>query len=447
VKKRLVEWRLLAGFSALLFLIVAIGLIGIFQIRSLSKTVDSLGRNYLPAQESALKMRINNNLYAMGIRNYVFWKGSKYLEAARATADLGIVQRAAKEFDRQLDIYASHLWLDEQRQWVKEISASERELRAVGSGIIGLVDENARQESINKSLMTFESQLYRIDDFIDKTIQEFNLNAIKDELGRADLQKSRAITFLKWSLLVGVLIGAETAWLVYRNRRRERERREQLVRRMIRLEEENRTNLSFQIHDQMGQDLSALRIYLDLADKKVPEENKEVKEKVMESRKILSGLIEKTHNISELLRPPALDEVGLIDTIAALILQYKQMTGINFVYQKPSSDIRPSSEYSLAIYRITQEALTNVARHAQAKSVRVSLELKDKTIRLTVEDDGVGFNYKDFLERSHRREYTRGGLGLLGLKERVELLGGIMDIDTSPGKGTRLNVQLPSAKT
>ncbi len=447
MKKHLVEWRLLAGFSALLFLIIAIGLIGIFQIRSLSKTVDILGRSYLPAQEAALKMRINNNLYAMGIRNYVFWKGSKYLEAARATADLGIVQRAAKEFDRQLDIYASHFWLPEQQQWVKEISASEKELRTVGSGIIDLVDENANPEAINKSIMTFESQLYRIDDFIDKTIQEFNLNAVRNELRRADLQKVRAIAFLKWSLLIGVLIGAETAWLVYRNRRREQERREQLVRRMIRLEEESRTNLSFQVHDQMGQDLSALRIYLDLADKKVPEENKDVKANVKESRRILSGLIEKTHNISELLRPPALDEVGLTDTIAALILQYKQMTGIKFVYQKPTFDIKPSSEYSLALYRITQEALTNVARHARAKNVRVGLGLIDKTIQLTVKDDGIGFNYKDFLERSRRRKYARVGLGLLGLKERVELLGGLMDIDTAPGKGTRLTVQLPVTKT
>lgn len=204
MKKHSVEWRLLLGFSALLLLIIAIGLIGIFQIQSLSKTVDNLGKSYLPAQEAALKMRINNNLYAMGIRNYVFWKGSKYLEAARATADLGIVQRAAKEFDHQLDIYASHVRLNEQQQWVEQISASEKELRATGSRIIDLVDENAALESINKLIMTFESQLYRIDDFIDKTIQEFNLSAIKNELREANLQKVRAIGLLKWSLVFGV---------------------------------------------------------------------------------------------------------------------------------------------------------------------------------------------------------------------------------------------------
>ena len=434
------------GFSALLLLIVAIGLIGIFQIQSLSKTVDSLGRSYLPAQEAALKMRINNTLYAMGIRNYVFWKGSKYLEAARASADLGIIQQAAKEFDRQLAVYVSGVWLGKQKQWVEQISASEKELRATGSRIIDLVDENAASESINKLIMTFESQLYRIDDFIDKTIQEFNLSAIRDELREADIQKVRAIRFLKWSLVFGVLIGTETAWLVYRNRRRERERREQLVRRMIRLEEENRTNLSLQVHDQMGQDLSALRIYSDLVDKKVPEENKDVKANVMEVKRILSGLIEKTHNISELLRPPALDEVGLVDTIDALVLQYKQMTGINFVYQRPTFDIRPAREYSLALYRITQEALTNIAKHARAKNVKVNLGLGDKSIQLNIEDDGIGFDYKDFLERSRRRGGARIGLGLLGLKERVELLGGSMDINAAAGKGTRLSVELPLAK-
>ena len=441
MKKYSVEWRLLAGFSALLLLIIAIGLIGIFQIQSLSKIVDNLGRSCLPVQEAALKMRISNNLYAMGIRNYVFWEGSKYLEAARATTDLGIVQRAAKEFDRQLDIYAFHVRLKEQRQWVEKISLSEKELRTIGSRIISLVAEDVNPDLINKAIMAFESRLYRIDDFLDGTIQEFNLKAIRDELKITSLRTTRAILFLKWSLLFGVLIGGQTAWFVYRNRKRERERREQLARRMLRLKEEEQKNLSLQVHDQMGQDLSALRIYLDLADKKIPQEHKEAKKDIAETKKILTGLIKKTHNISELLMPPALDEVGLVDTISALSLQYKQMTDINFTYQRPKVAIELTSEHSLLLYRVAQEGLTNIVKHAQAKNVEIMLGLKDKIIQLAIQDDGRGFNYRSFLKRPHRRENDRIKLGLLGLKERVEFLGGSMDINTTPGKGTRLIVE------
>jgi len=106
---------------------------------------------------------------------------------------------------------------------------------------------------------------------------------------------------------------------------------------MIRIEEESRKSLSLQVHDQMGQELSALKIYLDLVDKSLPTESGEAKKRIAETKKILDGLMEKAHNISELLRPPALDEVGFIDTIGALIFQYKQMTGMHFVFQKPES--------------------------------------------------------------------------------------------------------------
>lgn len=454
-----VDWRLLGGFSALLFLIVVIGLIGIFQICSLSKTVDDLGENYLPMQRAILEMKINNGLYAMGIRSYIFWRGSKYLEAASAAADLGVVNNAARAFDRHLAIYSSHIQSEGQQQWVERISASQQELRAMGNEIINLADQldevggdfKRRKElesRINKLVMEFENRLYKINDFLDKIVEKDSLEAVKEQLIVADLAKNRATSLLGVSLAVAFLIGGQTAWFVYRDRRRERERREQLVQKMIRLEEEERRNLSVQVHDQMGQDLSALRIYLDLIDKELLAENEETKKNILEGKRILSGLIEKSHNISELLRPPALEEVGLVDTIDALIFQYKQMTDINFTYQKSKVDVmKLPGEYSLVLYRVAQEGLTNIVKHARAKNVRIMLELKDKVIQLAIQDDGVGFNYRDFLKQPRRRKDDRIRLGLLGLKERVELLGGSMDIKTAPGKGTRLTVQLPVTKT
>ncbi len=456
--KKSIDWRLLAGFGALLFLIVVIGLIGIFQIRSLSKAVDDLGKSYLPMQRAILEMKINNGLYAMGIRSYIFWRGSKYLEAASVAADLGVVNNAACAFDRHLAIYSSHIQSREQKLWVERISTSQQELRATADKIINLVDQldkagsdfERRKElesAINKSVMVFENRLYKINDFLDKIVEKDSLKAIKEQLIVADLAKNRAISLLVVSLIIAFLIGGQTAWFVYRDRRRQRERKEQLVQKMLRLEEEERRNLSVQVHDQMGQDLSALRIYLDLIDKKLPPENEEIKKNIQEGKRILSGLIEKSHNISELLRPPALEEVGLVDTIDALIFQYKQMTDIGFTYQKPEVDVKLSGEYSLLLYRVAQEGLTNIVKHAQAKNVRIMLELKNKVIQLAIQDDGAGFNYRDFLKQPRRRKNDRMRLGLLGLKERVELLGGWMDIKTSPGSGTRLTVQLPIAKT
>jgi len=435
----------LGGFSALLFLIVAMGLIGILQIHSLSTTVDSLGTRFLPMQGATLEMRMNNSLYAMRIRNYVFWKGSRYLEAARAAADLGTIEDAEKEFDKQLAIYSSYISPNsfEHQQWIKKIRLSVGELRLTGLKIINLVDESASSDSVNKMIMSFESQLYKIDDFVDANLQEFNLKNIKSELELASLRTDQGILFLRWSLFFGVLIGGYTAWFVYRNQKRERQRREQLARRMISLEEKERKNLSFQVHDQMGQDLSALNIYLDLANKKIPKDFIEAKKNVSESKNILEGLMKKAHNISELLRPPALDELGLVDTIEALIVQYKQMTKINFTYEKPKLPVKLVGEYSLLLYRVAQEALTNIIKHAQAKNVALKLALKNKIIQLSIQDDGSGFDYGNFSRLPHRREDDRVKLGLLGLKEHVEFLDGSMNIKAAPGKGTRLTVELP----
>jgi len=448
MRKFSVNWRLLGGFSALLFLITLMGFIGIYQIHSLSLAVDNLGKRYLPMQSATLEMRISNNLYAMGIRNYVFWKSSRYLEAARAATDLGEIEESEKEFDYNLALYFSYIQSNapEYQQWIKKIKDSVKELRLTGSRIINLVDEGASSGSINKLLMSFESQLYKIDDFLDANLQEFNFRTIKNELELASLRAERAILFLKWSLFFGVLIGGYTAWFVYRNQKRERESREELARRMISLEEKERKNLSFQVHDEMGQDLSALKIYLDLADKKIPHDSTEAKNNIAESIKILKGLMKKSHNISELLRPPALDEIGLVDTISALIVQYRQMTGINFIYEKPDLPVSLVGEYSLLLYRVAQEGLTNIVNHAQAKNVGVLLKVKNNVAQLSIQDDGVGFDYKDFLKQPHFRKDNRVELGLLGLKEHVEFLNGFMHIKTAPGKGTRLTVELPAAK-
>jgi len=424
------------------------GLIGILQIHSLGTTVDNLGTRFLPMQSATLEMRINNSLYAMRIRNYVFWKGSRYLEAAKAATDLGKIEEVEKEFDKQLAVYSSYIPSNslEHQQWIEKITLSVTQLRLTGSKIISLVNEGASSSSINKLIMNFESQLYKIDDFVGSNLQEFNLKTIKNELKLASLRTDQGILFLRWSLFFGVLIGGYTAWFVYRNQKRERQRREQLARRMISLEEKERKNLSFQVHDQMGQDLSALNIYLDLANKKIPQASTEAKKNVSESKKILEGLMKKSHNISELLRPPALDELGLVDTIDALIVQYKQMTKIRFTYEKPRLPVKLVGEYSLLLYRVAQEALTNIVKHAQAKNVALKLALKNKIIELSIQDDGLGFNYVDFSKRPHRRKDDRVKLGLLGLKEHVEFLDGSMNIKTAPDKGTRLTVELPVAR-
>ncbi len=465
MKKNTFDWRLAGGFVALLFLIVAIGLIGILQIQSLGKAVDALGRRYFPMQKAALEMRVSNSLYAMSIRNYIFWKSAKYLEAARGATNKEAIESAVSAFDRQLTTYSSFakaVYSDmknssfaEQEKWVAQISSLQEELRAIGERIITLVDEmdqadlskrSELEDNVNKLLMVFESKLYVIDRFIDGNIQKANLEAVRVQLYETDDARKKALTSLMWSLVLALAVGGETALIVYRNRRKERQRREELVREMIRIEEEERKHLSLQVHDQMGQDLSGLRIFLDVINNNTPDASSEVRESIEEGKKVLKGLVQKSHNIAELLRPPALEELGLVETVESLIFQIKNMSKIHIIFLKPQEEIALPGEYSLLLYRVAQEGLTNIINHAQAKNVEVILEAKEKTVQLAISDDGVGFAYEDVSELPHRRREDRLKLGLLGLRERVEILGGFMEISTQPGKGTRLFVQLPAKR-
>jgi len=440
------EWRLILGFSVLLLLILLIGIIGIYQIQFLSKKVEILGKRYFPIQRAILGMKVSNNLYAMHIRNYVFWKFSRYLEAARFSVTPELIKETQMSFEKNLDIYSKLIKTQKEKKWSKRVFALHRELIKVGGKIVTTVDKinqvtsNKRkslEQAIKKMLMDFENKLYRIDNFLDTNLQNFNLEMIKRQLQQTETAKKSALFFLNGFLIFVLFLGTSIAILVYQDRKKERAKKAQLIQRMINFEEKERQNLSFQIHNQMSQDLSALKIYLGIIEKKF-DKSKELEE----SKKILLGLIEKAHNISELLRPPGLDEVGLLEMIETLIVHYRHLTGANFIYKKPEKEPKLSEEYSLTLYRVVQEALTNVAKHSKAKNVEMKLEVRDKFLELSIFDDGVGFDYEEFLKKSRRQKEDRLKLGLLGLRERVELLEGTMQIETAPSKGTKIKVKL-----
>ncbi|MFH0940357.1 MAG: sensor histidine kinase [Candidatus Omnitrophota bacterium] len=436
-----IDWRMVAGFLGLLFLIIAVGLIGIRQIENLSSVVSYLAKTDMPMQNAVLEMKSSNSKYAMGIRNYMFWRSAKYLEAASVAQKLDLVRLASANFDKHLAFYALHAELAQEREWVRIVRESETELRKTGDTIIAMIDK--AEGDINKHLMDFEGKLFQIDAYLDDPLQKSVLSAIDNQLAVAETGKRRSVVLLWWSLLVGLLLGAQTAYLIYRRSKREQEHRELLWRQVIRVEEEQRNNLSLQIHDQMGQDLSALKIYLGLLERDLAPEMKEQKERIEKTKKILDGLMDKTHNISELLRPPELDDLGLSESIAALILQYKEMTGNNYNYERLGQDALLSPEHSLILYRVVQEALTNIAKYSEAKNVEVSLEKKDDLVALIVSDDGKGFDYDEYLRRPGRRKDDKIKIGLQGLRERIELIGGVLRVYSKPGQGTKLEVTLP----
>jgi len=440
------EKKLLFAFAFLILLTLAIGLVGMSQIQRLNRSIESLGKHNIRLEGAVLEMRVNNTIYAMGIRNYVFWKASRYLGAAPMAINLNKILSAGENFKKQLKLYRDSAYLTQQKEWADSIAVSFNELLALGARIVEITDNSAGEninDAANNLLMVFENRVYKIDEFLDSFMGKANLKEVEQQMFMANADKEQAIFFLRLTLLGALASGTMIAVSVYRRRLKEHNYRQQLFNRMINIEESERQKLSTAVHDEMGQGLSALKIYLGLLSQELYGSPEELKSKVEECKKITSGLIEKSHNISFLLRPPDLDEVGLLESLESLLLESQHLTGVEYIFQKPQSSLELPPEFSLLIYRITQELLTNMAKYAKAKNVEVSIKRNSGSVELFYRDNGQGFDYNQAAHKFLRRQEDKFRLGLLGLKERVEVLDGSMFINSSLGKGVSVAVTLP----
>ena len=437
--------RLAAAFCVLVLLIIGIGALGITRIEKLSRRIENLGRQNLALEKTILGMKINNALYASGIRNYVFWRVSRYLGAVTTAVNLKNAIEASGQFQKGLKDYADKSYSPLQKEWAGQIGISFAEVTALGARIIQTIDAQAESDSAEAArslLMAFENNSYKIDKFLDDVMGKDNLSRIEFQLIETESERRATGFTLTFALFSAVGLGTVTAFLVYQRIQKDVLCRRQIFNRLINLEENERKNLSAEIHDQLGQDLSALKISLGIIERDLDSEPAQIKDRLFKSRKLVSEIIDKSHNIAYMLRPPAIDEAGLSEAIEGLLVDYRHLTKTEFSYQKPSEELDIPPEHKLLFYRITQELLTNMAKHSQAAKVKVRLEREGDFIKFFYEDDGAGFDYKEASEQPQRRKEDKFKLGLIGLKERVELLDGLIHIDSSPGKGTRVSVKL-----
>lgn len=201
-------------------------------------------------------------------------------------------------------------------------------------------------------------------------------------------------------------------------------------------QERERKRIARELHDQTGQSLASLRVGLKLLGKASRPE--EVKEGIDQLQDTISAEMETLHNLAFELRPNLLDDMGLLPAIETYIADFPIRHGLEVSHTFIGfGENRPDSSIETCIYRIVQEALTNIVRHAHVGSANILLERRNRKIRLIVEDDGCGFNPD--------RMRGDGRLGIHGMRERAELLSGSLRVDTEPGQGTMIVVEIPEA--
>jgi signal transduction histidine kinase len=217
---------------------------------------------------------------------------------------------------------------------------------------------------------------------------------------------------------------------------RERESRiAELSAHLLRVQEEERKHISRELHDETGQGLMVTRLYLGMLEASLRSRSSQVK--IQEALAVVDRTIEGLRRMIARLSPLVLQELGLVAAIRKEAKDLSKSTGVKTRVEVPDDLGRFGPEAETAIYRVVQEALHNVAKHAQAKNVGVQVAREQSAIKLLVEDDGIGFVQKGV---------SRGrSFGLSGMRERVAALGGTVRVRTGKGRGTRIEVTVPDA--
>jgi signal transduction histidine kinase len=214
----------------------------------------------------------------------------------------------------------------------------------------------------------------------------------------------------------------------------------ELLRRLVTAQEEERRRISRELHDQTGQHLTALLLGLKTLNNSTGNGSTSLHKSLLQLQKLTERLVEEAHHLAWELRPAALDDLGLETAISNYVEKWSERNSLSLDFHSGLNKLRLPPPVETAVFRIVQEALTNVLKHAQATRVSVMLEYRYDELLVIVEDNGRGFQPEAPLKVKEC-----GGLGLVGINERVALVGGKLNIESEPGCGTTLAIRIPAS--
>jgi signal transduction histidine kinase len=230
-------------------------------------------------------------------------------------------------------------------------------------------------------------------------------------------------------------VAIQNAWL-FEQVRASSDRLQSLSHRLVEIQENERLYIARELHDEAGQMLTSLMLDLRVLETQAYQPEA-ILRKIAEMEVSLNAVSENLHSVAMALRPASLDHLGLVPALRQQVESIGEKYGLKASFKSGKFNERLPASMETELYRIVQEALTNVVRHAHASQVDVILTMRDNQLIVIVEDDGDGFNPKEIPESGH--------LGLFGIQERTEMIGGKLVIESAPGKGTTLIVEVSYA--
>jgi len=221
---------------------------------------------------------------------------------------------------------------------------------------------------------------------------------------------------------------------------KDRKSLKRLSKKLINTQEEERQKISEIIHDDIGQNITAIKINMSLFEEAINTNNvSNFKERLTETKSQLEQVFDQLRKLNIDLRSPLLRDLGLVSALHAYVNRYKKRENIDIDFEEINLKKRLNKEMEIVIFRIIQEAFTNISKHACADNIYLRLENKKSKVCVLIKDNGKGFNTKNVRDL----EELGKGLGLIEMRERIETVGGNLDIKSSLGEGTQLLIEIP----
>ncbi len=214
-----------------------------------------------------------------------------------------------------------------------------------------------------------------------------------------------------------------------------------LSRRLLSAQEDERKRISRELHDVIAQTLTAINLRLATLKSQSTANTKDLHEKIAIAQRLVEESVDIVHRFARDLRPSVLDDLGLVPALRSYITNFAKQSGIHVTFAAFAEVEKLDGAARIALYRVAQEALTNVARHAKAKRAKVSIRKLGDAVCMEIHDNGRGFRVEGAALAKNKNR-----LGLLGMKERMEMVGGTFCVESAPGKQTTIRVEIPDGK-
>jgi signal transduction histidine kinase len=433
-KRRKPSWLILSlGFGGLLICIVAAAAGTLLALQRVRNNETQLRKAFLDRLGALDQIRSQIYLSGTYVRDFLL---SPDTDAAQAqAAHLAALER---ENRNALDAYGRELEPEEREPFLamrNEIDAYWKVLDAT-AGWSPQERRRLRSSFFYNELVPRRTAMLQIADRI-ASVNERGLTRSEARLAASadSLRRSLMLTF-GGTLAGGLVLALLTIGFTLRLERELDLRRadlQELSTRLLRAQENERRALARELHDEVGQSLSA--ILMETGGAECADHPAAVREHLDSIKRLAEKTISQVRDLALLLRPSMLDDLGLAPALNWHARETSKRTGLNVSVSADDAIDSLPDEHRTCIYRLVQEAVNNAVRHANARTVEVSVRKERQQVNVTVQDDGAGFDTR----------FIRG-LGLLGMEERVRRLGGRLKISSKPGRGTLVDAALPVAE-